>query len=89
MQSPVNEFSECNECGAAKGVECNDCLSHSSRIHNFIAKASFDERLKAQQLTYNNLPDFIKELALQEEDSLFLNKEEHSKWKEIYKLEKK
>ena len=51
MQSPVNEFSECNECGAAKGVECNDCLSHSSRIHNFIAKAAFDERLKAQQLT--------------------------------------
>ena len=81
LNNPINAFCPCNECGAKLNEECIDCLNHSSRIHYFLENASLQSRIEAQNWTYADFPDFLKAMAMEEEDSIFLNKEEYTMWK--------
>jgi hypothetical protein len=79
--SPISTFSDCEECGAKIGEECNDCANHSSRIHYFIENAPLDLPLKAQSWSFNGFPDHLKKMCLEDNDSIFLNEEEYMVWK--------
>lgn len=81
MSNPISSFCSCNECGAKIGEECNDCANHSSRLHYFIENASLKNRFEAQNWTYFDLPDFLKKICFDEDDSIFLNEEEYTMWK--------
>jgi hypothetical protein len=83
--NPINLFCSCEDCGAAIGKECNDCGNHDSRMQYFIANAPFENRLRAMNWAYSELPEFVQRLIMEEEPlgSLYLNKAEFIIWKKL------
>lgn len=80
--SPIVKYISCPKCSAQSGFDCVDALGGtcSDRIHLFIQKAATKQRFEAQEWTFQNVPTHVKKLFLQENDSIYLNEEEHKIW---------